>query len=53
MMALFMRVPFMLVFHEHKGISAIKRILFSNRHVCILVFFHAFVFLVTAMHAKV
>jgi len=38
-----MRVPFMLVFHQCKRISAIKRIFFYYRHVCIFVFFHVLV----------
>jgi len=32
-LASFMRVPYMLVFHQSKCISAIKRILFSYRHI--------------------
>jgi len=37
-----MHMHFILVFHQSKCISAIKRasILFYYRHVCILVFFH-------------
>jgi len=50
LMASFRRVPFMLVFHQNKCISAIKRMLFNYRHEYILVFFHEFVFLVTATH---
>jgi len=42
MMASFMRASYMLVFHQSKYISAIKRILFYYRHVYILVFFHVF-----------
>jgi len=38
-----MHVPFVLVFHQSKSISAIKRILIYYRHACILVFFHVFV----------
>jgi len=36
-----MRMPFMLVFHQSKCISAIKRLLFYYRHKCTLVFFQA------------
>jgi len=43
-MASCMRVPFMLVFHQSKGISTVKRTRFYHRHVYILVFFHVFVF---------
>jgi len=42
-MVSFMRVPFMLVFHQSKSISAIKLIFLYYRHMCILVFFHALV----------
>jgi len=39
-MASFVRMPFILVFHQGKYISTIKRMLFYYRHVCILVFYH-------------
>jgi len=42
-MASFMRVPFMLAFHQCKCISASKRILFYYFHVCILEFIHVVV----------
>jgi len=42
-MAFFMRVPFMLVFHQSKCINATKRIFFHYRNVCMLVFFHVLV----------
>ena len=42
-MASFIRMPFVLVFHRSKCISATKRIRFYYRHVCILVFIHVFV----------
>jgi len=42
-MASFMRVPFMLVFHQSNCVSAIKRMLFYYHHVSIFVFFHVFV----------
>jgi len=42
-MASFARIPFMLVFHQSKGNSAIKRILFYYLHVYILVFIDVFV----------
>jgi len=42
-MASFMRMPFTLVFHQSECISAIKRLLFYYRHVCILLFFRVFV----------
>jgi len=47
------RTAFMLVFHQSKCISATKRIPSNTAMyiVYILVFFHVFVFLVTAMHA--
>jgi len=38
-----MRVPFMLVFHQSKCISAVKRMLFYYRHIYIFVFVHVFV----------
>jgi len=38
-MVSFIRMPFMLVCHQSKCISAIKRILFYYRHVYILVQF--------------
>jgi len=41
-MASFIRMPFMLVFHQCKCIIAIECILFYGRHVYILVFFHVF-----------
>jgi len=43
----------MLVFCTNNCVSAIKRMLFYYRHISIFVFFHVFVFLVTAMHAWV
>jgi len=43
MMASFARMPFMLVFHQSKGSSAIKCILFYYLHVYILVLIHIFV----------
>jgi len=43
LMVSFIRMPFMLVFHESECISAIKPILFYYRHVYILTFFHSFV----------
>jgi len=43
-MASCMRVPFMLVFHQSKGISAVKRTRFYYCHAYILVSFHVFVF---------
>jgi len=40
-MASFIRMPFMLVFHQ--SISALERRLFYYCHVCILAFFHVLV----------
>jgi len=51
MIASFMRVSFMLVFHQSKGIGAIKRILLFHHYVCIRVLSWTCVFLATAMHA--
>jgi len=42
-MVSFMRVRFMLVFHQSKCISAIKRTLLNYRHVFTFIFFHVFV----------
>jgi len=44
-MASFMRMPFMLVFHQSKYINTVKRTLFN------LVLFYVTVFLVIAMYA--
>ena len=41
-MASFIRMHFMVVFHQSKCISTIKRMLFYSRQVYILVFFHVF-----------
>ena len=51
-MASFIPVPFMLVFHQSKCISVIKRILFCLPHVYILVCFRVFVcfLLMQCMH---
>jgi len=47
-----MMASFMHVFHQSKCISAIKRIIFYYGRASIFpLFFHVFVFLVTAMHA--
>jgi len=52
-MASFIRMPFMLVFHQSKFVSAVnKRILFNYLDVVILVFMKCIcVFLVIAMYA--
>jgi len=42
-MASFIHTRSMLVFHQNKCISVIKRIPFYYRHLYILVFFHVFV----------
>jgi len=50
-MASIMRMPFMLVFHQSKCISAITRILSYYFHVYVFEFIHVFcVFLITAMY---
>ena len=43
MMASFIHMPLVLVYHQSKCISAIRRILFYYRHACILVFFNVLV----------
>jgi len=50
-MVSFIRIPFMLVFHQSKCISAIERILFYHPHVYPRVHSCICVFLVIAMYA--
>jgi len=50
-MASFIRMSFTLVFHQSEYISTVKRTLFDNCQVCILVLFYVTVFLVIAMYA--
>jgi len=44
MMAPFIRMPYMLLFHQSKCICVIKRILFYHRHVYILELIHVFAY---------